>query len=78
MATNPAQQQLSLRHNVPGTVYVLHFRARLQARPALHRLDQRRRRDRPPASHLQAAAGPYEAPFYGMPCLTLVKPRTRM
>jgi len=26
MATsNPAQQQLSLRHNVPGTVYVLHF-----------------------------------------------------
>jgi hypothetical protein len=25
MATNPLQQQLSLRHNVPGTVYVLHF-----------------------------------------------------
>ncbi len=25
MASNPAQQQLSLRHNVPGTVYVLHF-----------------------------------------------------
>jgi hypothetical protein len=25
MATNPAQQQLSLSHNVPGTVYVLHF-----------------------------------------------------
>ena len=25
MATNPQQQQLSLRHNVPGTVYVLHF-----------------------------------------------------
>ena len=25
MATNPAQQQLSLRHNVSGTVYVLHF-----------------------------------------------------
>jgi hypothetical protein len=25
MATDPLQQQLSLRHNVPGTVYVLHF-----------------------------------------------------
>jgi hypothetical protein len=25
MATNPLQQQLSLRHNVPGTVYVLLF-----------------------------------------------------
>jgi hypothetical protein len=25
MATNPLQQQLSLKHNVPGTVYVLHF-----------------------------------------------------
>ena len=25
MALSPQQQQLSLRHNVPGTVYVLHF-----------------------------------------------------
>ena len=25
MASNPSQQQLSLQHGVPGTVYVLHF-----------------------------------------------------
>jgi hypothetical protein len=25
MALNPQQQQLSLRHGIPGTVYVLHF-----------------------------------------------------
>jgi hypothetical protein len=25
MASNPSQQQLSLSHGVPGTVYVLHF-----------------------------------------------------
>jgi hypothetical protein len=25
MATNPQQQQLSLKHGVAGTVYVLHF-----------------------------------------------------
>jgi hypothetical protein len=34
MTTNPQRHKLRLRHNVPGTVYVLHFEPAYKHTPA--------------------------------------------